>query len=486
MDLITNFKKYSLNDKVGIIFFILAIFSLLIILFSINESIWEDEAFSLLAIQYPFFEMINILSFDVHPLLYYVLLKFFIEFTSLFNLNVIIMAKFFSIIPSIFLLILAGIRIRKIHDWLFAGLFSFFIICMPQMMNFAIEIRMYSWAMLFVTLCFWYAYEITLDSSNKNWFLFIIFGILSTYMHYYAALSVIIIYFILAWHLFKNKSLEFNKYILAILISILCCLWNLKLMIPQILAVKHDFWIPKLTINSFIQDIMYICSPHNYHIVQSDLFSVITFINLDFLGVLLLILYFVLLVLYLKIMDKHHFLLNAVLVLVISVIIGILVSIFIKPVFIARYMIPSLACFWLTFAFLLSKFYNKKTIFIFSMILIVIVSGVNTYSFILTENGEYSNCIKFNHIVSEISSNENIILKNYSLNCNIINYYFPKNGKYLSSSEIDAYLINKKIWIVGDNAYIHLKNNYSLEKKYVFSQDLEYIPVYQIINSSST
>lgn len=101
-----NFSEHSLNNKIGIIFFILSIFALFIVLFSINTSIWADEAFSLMMIQLSFLDMLYLLRFDVHPFLYYILLKFFITIISyLFHMNIIIVAKLFSTIPFIFLLL---------------------------------------------------------------------------------------------------------------------------------------------------------------------------------------------------------------------------------------------------------------------------------------------------------------------------------------------------------------------------------------------
>lgn len=484
MDLITNFKKYSSYDKLGIFLFILAIISLLFPLLSINTSIWGDEAFSLLAIKFSFSDMFTLLNFDVHPFLYYILLKIFIDVMSLFNFNVIIMGKLFSVFPFIFLLLLAGLRIRKCCGWLCAGLFSFCIMFMPQMMHYAIEIRMYSWAMFFVTLSFWYAYEITLNPSTKNWFLFILASTLASYTHYYATLDVGIIYLILGYHLFRTKC-ELNKYVVSILITGLLFLGNLKLLMRQVLSVKHSYWISKLTIDTIIKDILYIISPHNYHLFEADLKAIITSYNLDILGVILVLLYFILALIYFKNKEDNGILINGSLILIISSIFGILVSILIKPVFVARYMIPSLACFWLTFAFLLSKT-NKKLILIFTLIILFFVAGGTTISFILTEQTEYFNNIELNNFVSRVNSNESIILKDNGLNCNVVNYYFHENYNVMNSSEkIGIWLKNKKnIWLFGnDDEY--LKDNYTLEKKYDFSQDFIDIPVYQIKNNSS-
>ena len=74
-----------------------------------------------------------------------------------------------SLIPFYLIFILSLTKIRKNFGMLASGIFCLLIISMPQMMLYAVEVRMYSWALFFVTASFIYSYEIIHDSSIKNW-----------------------------------------------------------------------------------------------------------------------------------------------------------------------------------------------------------------------------------------------------------------------------------------------------------------------------
>ena len=65
---------------------------------------------------------------------------------------------------------------------------------MPQIMNYAIEIRMYTWGLFFVTM--FYLYGIKWKKSNKKIDLVVmtVFALSSGYIHYFALVSVICIY----------------------------------------------------------------------------------------------------------------------------------------------------------------------------------------------------------------------------------------------------------------------------------------------------
>ena len=86
---------------------------------------------------------------------------------------------------------------------------------LPVMLLYSSEIRMYSWAGVFVTLTGIYTYRIVSKESNKkNWILFAIFSLLSAYTHYFAMMTIGIINLMLFAYTIKNK-----KYIKEFLIT---------------------------------------------------------------------------------------------------------------------------------------------------------------------------------------------------------------------------------------------------------------------------
>lgn len=74
-------------------------------------------------------------------------------------------------------MIISGLYTYKKRFWRKNRIiFSFLSAFLPEMAQYAIEIRMYSWAILAVTILAIYAYRLTKEDNTKNW---IIFGLSS-------------------------------------------------------------------------------------------------------------------------------------------------------------------------------------------------------------------------------------------------------------------------------------------------------------------
>ena len=97
-------------------------------------------------------------------------------------------------------LVVAGYAMMR-RDWgvraarLFAALACF----APPFMRMAFQIRMYSWAVLAVTMCFLFAMRICIKARGSGpvrvteWIGFALFSLAGAYRHYYAVLVVTII-----------------------------------------------------------------------------------------------------------------------------------------------------------------------------------------------------------------------------------------------------------------------------------------------------
>lgn len=89
--------KKVLKDKLNILIIFISIF---LILLCFNRSLWGDEAWTAIIMKYDFKEMIREIGQDVHPPLYFVLLKLIV---TLFGQHIEIM-KIMSVIPTIILM----------------------------------------------------------------------------------------------------------------------------------------------------------------------------------------------------------------------------------------------------------------------------------------------------------------------------------------------------------------------------------------------
>ena len=80
-----------------------------------NNCIWLDEAFSMSMIQQNFGEIIYNTAIDVHPPLYYIILKVLVNILGFILGNDIWAAKIVSIIPIIILMLVSDTLIKKMY-----------------------------------------------------------------------------------------------------------------------------------------------------------------------------------------------------------------------------------------------------------------------------------------------------------------------------------------------------------------------------------
>ena len=156
-----------------------------------HSNLWFDEAYSVGLASKSFAEIWKIGGNDVHPVLYYWVLHIIYLITnSILNCissgitveiatNITIIAyRIFSAICISTLGIIGFTHIKKDFGEKVGVLFSFFSYFLPIICIYAAEVRMYSLAIVLVTLLAIYAYRISHkeQDSTKNW---LIFGILS-------------------------------------------------------------------------------------------------------------------------------------------------------------------------------------------------------------------------------------------------------------------------------------------------------------------
>lgn len=140
--------------------FVVTAFTLLCLISIASKfSIWFDESFTVNLIRKPFSEVIRLTALDVHPPLYYLAVK---SCTILFGESVFSLYLTSVLCYGVFLAATALFFHR-----FFSGEISFFVTvafcCVPNMLRYAVQLRMYSMAMLFVTLSFYLTYIIWND-----------------------------------------------------------------------------------------------------------------------------------------------------------------------------------------------------------------------------------------------------------------------------------------------------------------------------------
>lgn len=411
--------KYLENneDKLGVFLFILGViylaFSSYLGLFKMG--LWLDEFYSIVITQMPFEESFNIILTDVHPFLYYMILRFFaviFEFVGFTNTAVV--GKLVSLIPFYLLAIVSVTKVRKNFGWLTSGLFFLCMASMPRVMIHATDIRMYSWALFFVTLSLIYAYEITKDSSYKNWIVLTILTVASAYTHYFSAISSFSIYIVLLIYIIRKDRELFKKWIISSIFAVICYLPGIFVLLNQINKISGGYWISPISKKVVLGYIYFVLSPANDPIRANEIVAPTV------MGTLFLIAFIYLLYKY-----NDEFTVDSILVFLIVPIIGIIVSLCYQPVFHARYLVPVLGCIWLAFSILMKKAYANKKVFLPILVLVLLVGVVGAYDFNNIHNGD----IEKNNLEADYLSNlgsNNVIIMNSDYMLDVF-YYSPNN-----------------------------------------------------------
>ena len=170
------------SAHVAVILLGAAVFSV----FAFNGNIWFDEAYTVGLVKHGFSDIFSLHISDVHPFLYYFLLKLF---TLVFGLSLLSL-RMFSVLGAVLFVSLGLTHIRRDFGEKVGFWFSFFGVFCASTLFYAEQIRMYSWAVLFVSLAGIYAYRFAENGGAKNTFLFVLFSVCAAYTHYFALFSV--------------------------------------------------------------------------------------------------------------------------------------------------------------------------------------------------------------------------------------------------------------------------------------------------------
>lgn len=207
-----------------------------------DNNFWGDECYSILNVTRAK-TFIDIATCDsgTNPPLYFLILK---GFTLLFG-NKPWVYHFTSVLPMILVVLLDVFPVRKHFGKIAAVLFLIALILAPNVLGYALEVRMYAWAALFVVLCLYEGYMLILSRGEErnSWIKFCLAGIAAAYTHYFAFAAVILLYLFVFARLIVWDRKNLRKSIIAILGSILCYIPWLTVFFHSVSAVSGDFWV---------------------------------------------------------------------------------------------------------------------------------------------------------------------------------------------------------------------------------------------------
>lgn len=209
---------YNNKNLIGkVLFFISILFLISLVIVSLNGVyIFIDERFSLYLIQLPLAKAIPLCIKDVHPPLYYIIIKIPCAILSALSIpyNPIVVSRLASIFPYLIILIVSATKLRKEYGWFIAGLFAFAIGAMSGFYIFFLTIRMYNWGLLFLVLSYIYLKDVISKKDKKSWILFTLFTVGCGYTQYILLISSGILYLgLMAHYLIHKEHEEIKKWV---------------------------------------------------------------------------------------------------------------------------------------------------------------------------------------------------------------------------------------------------------------------------------
>ena len=402
-----NIKK----NKPVIIIYIYALVLVAIHFFRIfDNNFWGDETFSINLCKLSIPEMIGITAADVHPPLYYLILKLF---CTLFGFRGPVF-HFASLSAYLCVIAVSLTLIRSRFGNMTSFLFISFISLLPNCFTYNVEVRNYSYGALFVLLAFLSLEGILTKNRTKDHVLFTVFSLAAAYTHYYCLVTVAFLYMVLIiFSIIRRKDHLKNTVICCVMTVILYLPWSIVLLTTFMRSSGDDFWmlwIPTL----------------------EDCISYIFAGKLSFVlcGILIILALIILIPMLKNLKDNLPvmFWVCAGFASVFGTILtGIIVSRLIRPLFITRYLYPASILAWLLLSYFVSRLKGRWQAVTGFVVFIVLILSSFTESFNLVKK-EYAEIDVVESTLaasSGVGPQDMILTDCMALDWSLSDYYYP-------------------------------------------------------------
>lgn len=237
-----------------------------------HEGVWYDEACSVGIIRHPLPAIWDIVKGDVHPPLYFYILKVIV---MLFGESVFAM-RTVSVLGILALFSLGIGPVRRALSKTAGLWFSFLVMMIPIYLAAAQEIRMYTWAVFFVTGSVLYAYLAVSGNRKSDWTKLCVLMLASIYTHYYALIAIVVLCGLIMIRLLmapkKQTIVLFLITVGLVIIGYSPWLFGFSVQVDGI--SKDNFWVPPMRADIIWQTLIY---PFGYKLPIIDPLAVIGF-----------------------------------------------------------------------------------------------------------------------------------------------------------------------------------------------------------------
>ncbi len=426
-----RFIKQHLWDILiwGLVGFFTVLYASLI--FNINVT--TDEIFTLKLLKTDIPGIISGTAADVHPPLYY----FYAYIYELISPQNIRLQKIATIIPMTGTLIYVATVVRKrIGDE--ATFFTLlFFTCVPCTMEYAVQIRMYSLAILCVTVCGASAYIAYSENRIRDWVFFVIGAVGAAYLHYFSFVAVCyeagLLFLALIYDRFTDRKKD-NR-LLRWAISIIAMLILYAPWMPyfyrQVTSVRESYWIPPIDAQTI----------WGYFTWAFDAETFTGFVYVYIFMLVLVGLYGI----YLLVKKKETGMIAAfaaMLIPTMTTVSGTLISLRKSPIFCGRYVIVAMMMLALYFGIIFGKLAGKggvSRIIALAVTAFLLLSGAIQYKecFVQEYRGHYTaQTVEF---FDKYLGENDYVVYNYEAMEFVYDYYFPADRLvYVKDFDLDS------------------------------------------------
>ena len=389
------------------------LFFLLYLSLCFNDNVWTDEAFTIDLLKQDFGGILFGTASDVHPPLYYLIAKCF---TFLWGSSLLSL-KLVSILPILLCMSWGAFLVRRRFGFFAALLFTLFLGVIPCTMEYAVQIRMYSWAIFFLTFMGLWAYEACLSGKWRYFAGVILTSAAAAYTHYFAFVAAIWIYGFLFLALLFTSRKELLKWLASTILSLLLFVPWMPYMKIQVRGVSKSYWIEDITgetIKEFFPFLFYMDIP----------WTTMVWILLLAAGVL-----FAICMIWKGKKREGIFALLLLLVPVLTAVTGVVLSTLIRPIFIVRYLLPCMGLLALFLAITFSR-YARGSVFI-ALTVFLLCCGMVDYGRSIYKEYQWTHTKETEAFLAENMGPNDVIAYNYESYKLIYDYYWEDGEKVL-------------------------------------------------------
>lgn len=464
------------KKSVSLLLLLVIAFTAMYISLIFNKNIWTDEAYTMeLVRENSFWGIIRNTANDVHPPLYYLIVKCFVLLLG----DAFPVYKAVSVIPMALTMLLALTHVRPWCGGRTAALFIIMVNAIPCVAEYVVQMRMYSWALFFVTWAGLAAYGMCTQEDQRTrrrcCIQLAAASLLGCYTHNYAMLSCVCIYLLLCVYALscgiKNKNWAL---LWACLISggavAVCYLPWLVVLFRQTASRIENYWIAPVT--------WQVIRAYPDFLFASRLpGSTPLYLILCGAAVLLCMKRCIRCRIHCHtegsgegIRDVAALMLLAVPVM--TAVIGIAVSLLVTPFFIARYLLP---CMGLLALFLALAFREESGKVQILLAVFGVLMVFNSYQKNYEEEYHSTHTDELLAYMEEHLGQEDLIVYNFEIYGFIYNIYFPDRVTFLG--DVDFAGDFGTIWYfdscVSPWLDTQLLEQNGLEKEYVMRSGIE-------------